>query len=169
MSTEEWRAVVGYEGIYEVSSHGRVRRQTNTGWRKLNSYRTSSGHLMIGLTKFKKRKQVMVHRIVAEAFIGLIPPKMLVHPIDTCKTNNKVDNLEIVTTQFNTQHACDAGLIKHAKGEKHGRAKLTESEVVSLKQLVRQGISLTNVARTYSTTLTNVCDIMKGRRWKHLA
>lgn len=169
MNHEEWRPVVGYVGTYEVSSHGRVQRQTNTGWRKLNPYPASKGYLAVSLYKFKKKTQKVVHILVAEAFIGPIPKGMLVHHKDANKTNNHKDNLQIVTTQFNTQHACDAGLINHAKGDKHGRSKLKEAEVVSLKALVRQGITITNVAKAYNITPTHVHDIMKGRRWKHLS
>lgn len=167
MNHEEWKPVIGYVGIYEVSSHGRIRKQTDKGWKQINPYVTTSGHLMVGLHKFKKRTQLMMHRIVAEAFIGPIPNKMLVHHKDTDKTNNRKDNLEIVTTRFNTQHACDTGLIKHAKGEKHGRAKLTEADV----REIRRRAAFTNdfkLSRMFGVSPTHIADVVARKFWKHV-
>lgn len=80
---EEWRAIAGYEGIYEVSDQGRVRSLDRIGadgrrWTskllKLGQY--PSGHLYVGLFRDGKQKIFQVHRLVLEAFVGPCPEGM---------------------------------------------------------------------------------------------
>lgn len=68
-NTEEWRPVVGYEGLYEVSSHGRVRSLVNAKPRILKRIRNDHGYLNVGLYRDKKQQRIGVHRLVATAFI----------------------------------------------------------------------------------------------------
>lgn len=81
---EEWRPVVGYEGLYEVSNLGRVRRLPVKILRSDGRMTTSKsglmsptpreyGHLFVSLFKDKKRKTDGVHRLVCEAFHGPAP------------------------------------------------------------------------------------------------
>lgn len=109
---EVWKDVVGYEGLYQISSLGRlksmggVRPVGNTGGyrpeRILTPCKSRYGYLKVILCdKNGGRKYTVVHRIVAEAFIPNPDNKPQVNHIDENKTNNAVDNLEWVTCKEN--------------------------------------------------------------------
>lgn len=99
---QEWRPVVGYEGLYGVSNYGEVRKTDGTPMKgNINSY----GYRVVGLTKNGRRKDKKVHQLVALAFLPTIPGKDYVNHKDGDKLNNFVDNLEWVTKGENSRHA----------------------------------------------------------------
>ena len=79
MSMEEWRAIVGFEGCYEVSDLGRVRalRRKGTAGGLLTPWLDACGkrvaYLRVDLFRAGRRKKAMVHRLVAQAFLGPAP------------------------------------------------------------------------------------------------
>ena len=109
---EEWRSIEGYEGLYQVSSLGRVRScdrfvNSNGGTRlhkgkvlKPGMYRV--GYLHVVLCKEGKPTAFSVHRLVYEAFHGKIPEGMQVNHIDEDKSNNSLNNLNLMTPKENT-------------------------------------------------------------------
>ena len=116
---EEWRAVSGYEGLYEVSSGGKVRRisgwgNKNNGWRQATGLvkleTNKSGYMRIKLSKNGIRTWYLVHRLVALAFIENPDEKPYVNHKDGNKANNSVDNLEWCTSRENQVHAFATGL-----------------------------------------------------------
>ena len=101
---EEWRPVVGWEDLYEVSDQGRVRsfdrtvhckngRTRRYKGRLLKPRKDRDGHLKINLYKDGKPKTKFVHRMVLEAFVGSCPEGMECLHIDGNPANNCVDNL----------------------------------------------------------------------------
>lgn len=105
---EVWKDITGYEGYYQVSDAGNVKRVQKTGVMKI----TFTPYGTVTLCKNHKKKLALVHRLVAEAFIPNPENKKAVNHIDGDKTNNHVDNLEWNTYQENCQHAYDNGLSK---------------------------------------------------------
>ena len=107
---ELWLPVAGYEGLYEVSSIGRVRSlRTSTRikdkcGRIMRLKIDQRGYFRVNLTAEKKSKATLVSRIVASAFIP--NPQML--PIvghnNDIKTDNRVDNLYWTTADENLTH-----------------------------------------------------------------
>lgn len=69
ISTEQWRDIAGYEGVYQVSDLGRVRSHKSGEWIVMKGGTNSWGYLNVGLCKDGKRKVFSVHRLVAQAFI----------------------------------------------------------------------------------------------------
>lgn len=112
-AVEEWRAVKGYEGYYEVSSLGNIRgidREVpcKNGTSKCirgrvmrQSTHYKNGYKSVMLTSGCKQKRLLVHRIVAQAFIP--NPKNIpeVNHIDENKANNTPSNLEWCTHEYN--------------------------------------------------------------------
>lgn len=117
---EIWKDVIGYEGLYKVSNLGNVISINYNGTKKskLLAYHLNyKGYARVHLTKNKQDKYMSVHRLVAEAFIPNIKKYPQVNHKNGIKVDNRVDNLEWCTNEYNFQHALNTGLIKKkAKG-----------------------------------------------------
>jgi hypothetical protein len=99
---ETWKAVVGYEGLYEVSDAGRVRslpRNTTSG-KILKPTPRTKGHLAVSLHNMG-RKSVAVHKLVLEAFVGPAPVGMECCHNDGIPSNNVLSNLRWGTKSSN--------------------------------------------------------------------
>lgn len=101
---EIWRAIEGYEGIYEVSDQGRV-RNIKRGGRVIADAKVAHGYISVNLYKNNQSMPYLVHRLVAKAFIPNPENKPQVNHKDMVKSHNFVDNLEWVTAQENIEHA----------------------------------------------------------------
>ena len=101
---EQWAPIPGYEGLYEVSTHGRVQslpRNTTKG--KILKQSLSSGYLTVSLSKQGVETDFKVHQLVALAFLGPRPVGMQVRHLDGIKVNLYVGNLRYGTVSEN-QH-----------------------------------------------------------------
>lgn len=101
----DWKNVVGYEGHYMVSDQGEV-MSVKRGKRLMKIFFNQKGYPRLTITKNGKMKQVFVHRLVAEAFIGTVKEGYSVNHIDGNKTNNHISNLEIISNSENIIHSC---------------------------------------------------------------
>ena len=134
---EEWKAVKGYEGLYEVSNTGKVRsidrvvihkngKATKRKGKELFftiSKMSAKGHqprASVQLWKENKAKLIHVHRVVATAFIPNPENKPTVNHIDGNPLNNNVWNLEWATYSENQKHAYRTGLTKPVYGRLPG-------------------------------------------------
>jgi len=114
---EEWKDVVGYEGIYQVSNLGNVKRISKTRGVNIkykNDYilkpmDNGKGYLRVKLTNNGISKRVMLHRIIAEAFIPNIYNKKVVNHINCNLKDNSINNLEWCTQSENCLHAVKLG------------------------------------------------------------
>ena len=105
LMNEKWKAVEGYDGLYEVSDLGRVRSHKSGEWRVKKLHRTTKGYLQIDLYRDGKKKMCMVHRLVAQAFIpNDDETKTQINHRNECKSENKVSNLEWCTAQYNNTY-----------------------------------------------------------------
>lgn len=114
LATEEWRAVVGYEGFYEVSSLGRVRslyRWSKHRPDRLRQLFPCKGYCRCILSRAGEPKSFTVHVLVMAAFVGLRPEGMVINHKDAVKINNRIENLEYVTVAENAAHAARMGLM----------------------------------------------------------
>lgn len=125
---EEWKDVVGYEGLYIVNKIGIVKsipriRQTNDGimcklkGKQIAQQISHRGYYRVQLFKNRYQKPILVHRIVALAFIDNPQNKPCVNHKDGNQLNNNVDNLEWCTLSENSIHARKVlGKVKMKKG-----------------------------------------------------
>lgn len=107
---EIWKSVLGFECVYEVSNLGRVKSITRLKsnnktlkGRILNPTIIKNEYLRVVLAFDNVKKTKLVHVIVAESFLDYIPNKgiICVDHIDNDKKNNKLSNLQIISTQEN--------------------------------------------------------------------
>lgn len=107
----EWRSIPEYEGIYDISEMGEVRRIAGYSdgrkipyGRPVKSRRHSVGYRSITLSKDGITRRFLVHRLVAPAFFGPIPAGKEINHRDGDKTNNHISNLEYMTHSENHFH-----------------------------------------------------------------
>jgi hypothetical protein len=115
---ENWKEVSGFDGFYAVSNLGRIKSLSRTVCREGGKPRTlpermmkcakhCNGYLHVSLRKpGEKQIKRLVHRLVAEAFLGLTRNDEVNHK-DGIKTNNVIANLEPCTHAENMAHAWD--------------------------------------------------------------
>lgn len=106
LETERWKPIVGYDGVYEVSSLGRVRSKKSGGEKILRPGKTTNGYVQVVLYKDKKSKAFLVHRLVAEAFVpndNILNTE--VNHINEDKTDNRASNLEYCDRQYNMTYS----------------------------------------------------------------
>jgi len=186
--TEEWRAVDGYRGLYDVSNHGRIRsydRIVRTkdrcgSWttRKMNGKILSTppnnqgkGYPYCNLVKNGKRVSVTVHRLVALTYVPNPDDKPEVNHKDGNPRNNHFSNLEWVTHKENMVHASISGLLPEGMsgpGEKSPAAKLTDDDVRRIKRRLHIGESCKIIAKDFIVGESAIREIKMRRSWVHV-
>lgn len=166
---EKWMPT-SWSSDYEVSNYGNVRswrpagnsRSIPTEPRMLSQW-NSNGYLAVTLCVNQKMKNFLVHRLVAEAFIGICPSKMIVCHIDDNKKNNIVSNLKYGTYSENGIDAVRNGRL--ASGEDSPVAKLTNADVDIARHLVLSlGKTHREVAEIFGVARSTISGIINGRR-----
>jgi hypothetical protein len=115
---EIWKPVADSNGIYYISSHGRVKSYKYGKERILKPGLVGvpgNQYLAVVLTIKSNKKTIKIHRLVALAFIENIENKSTVNHIDTNKLNNHIDNLEWNTSKENINHAWQNGLCESSR------------------------------------------------------
>ena len=101
---ETWKAIAGYEGIYEVSDLGRIKSLKYGKEKILKPGKNHGGYLHVNLCKDGKVEQPKIHRLVAEAFIPNPNNLETVNHKDEVKTNNVASNLEWMSQKDNNNY-----------------------------------------------------------------
>lgn len=113
-----WKRVKGYEALYLVSTKGEVKSLRKN--KKLKLLNMSNGYLKVCLYKDNKMSNILVHRLVAEAFIPNPENKPLVDHINTNRKDNNVKNLRWVTNKENSNNPLSIENNRKAQsGENH--------------------------------------------------
>lgn len=135
---KDWKPVVGYEGLYEVSNMGDVRSLDRTvkhnyggdcvkKGRELSRYKCQTGYYEVGLSVVNKVKTLRVHRLVALAHIPNPNNYPILNHKDGDKLNAAASNLEWCTQSYNMKHAFDSGLVR-----KHTPARIKSFEKAAI-------------------------------------
>lgn len=174
---EVWKSVVGFEGYYEVSDHGRVKSLSRKGCREhgcvtysIKTDRYLAIHeCMVTLVKGSGRYKRLVYRLVLEAFVGPCPIGMIAcHFPDRDRSNNRLDNLMWGTYQENESHKTIHGT--KAVGVKNGGGvKMSEEKVRQLRTMYADGLySQQSLASLFEISLCTVQRILYRKNWKHV-
>lgn len=164
---EMYKDIEGYEGLYQISNLGNVKRLAGKGCRKerLLKYHTNSdGYEIVCLSKNGICKRYKVHRLVAATFIPNPTYLQEVNHKDENKANNTVDNLEWCTKKYN---------INYGYGNKHRSNSLVnnvyKSKPILCVELNKIFPSLAEAARFFNKNQQgNICKCLKGVRSKAL-
>ena len=172
---EGWRSIPEWSDLYEASNLGNVRsldrvmvdsigRTRHFKGRVLNPGSNPAGYLFVKLCENGLETQVYVHHIIALAFIGKCPPGYVIHHTNGIVTDNRPINLEYLTRRDHAKTKAPTGRC----GEGHSQAKLTEIEVLSIRNLKKEGQRTGKVAQSFSVSPSTICDIVQRRSWTHL-
>jgi hypothetical protein len=167
---EEWVPVNEYEG-YFISNLGRVKstlHRYGNYKRFLIQQKNKDGYLRVSFSRNRKNKCFFVHRLVAKHFIKNEENKTDVNHIDGLKENNSVFNLEWNTKSENIKHSINYGLRIMGKGQNHNLSKLTDSDVIYIKQSLLKKVSQYYLADKYKVTQSCISNIKRGVTWSHL-
>ena len=128
---EQWKAIVieksgvvyDYTGLYEVSNLGMV-KNSKTG-RILKPRKSNRGYLYVDLSKDGKQERFSIHRLVAYNFIfnDNFNEKTQVNHIDQNKQNNKQDNLEWCSSEYNMRYSHKGKIVSEKTREKLSKAQ----------------------------------------------
>lgn len=184
MNKEIWKDVKGYEGYYKVSNYGNVKSvdrvikskspRHNNGLIKrkgavMKQRLSHKGYPTVYLSKNNSQKTVVVHRLVAKAFIPNPENKPQVNHKDTDKENNNVNNLEWSTNIENMRHAVKSGVFDDRVGEKSPRAILKKNEVLKIRKLYNEtDMTQHEIGHMFGVTNFTVSDIITGKTWTHI-
>lgn len=171
LMNEVWRPVVGFEGFYEVSSFGRVRsvdrrvpcaggKTRQLKGKLLASKLNAKGYPRVPLCKNNKSGSVLVHRLVAMAFVDNHLSLPCINHKNGDKTDNRPDNLEWCTHRQNSQHALASGLYK--VGEKHHGSKHTRDQALMVLGALRCGVRHPVIIGQFGVTQHFVTSIAQG-------
>lgn len=139
--------VKGYEGLYAVTSCGKVWSYRNK--RFLTPEDNGHGYLRVNLHKDGKDKKYMIHRLVAEAYIPNPENLPQINHKDENKTNNCLQNLEWCDAKYNVNYGT--------------RTEKTKKPILQYDldgNLIREWPSTADVGKEVSST---ICNCLKGR------
>lgn len=177
MSIEVWKDIVNYEGLYQVSNKGRVKRLEGKCLAKAGKYRTVTESI---LTCFPNKtrynylyvnlnnngvKQFRVHKLVALHFIPNPNNLPEVNHIDGNKNNNNVENLEWCTNLENIRHSYKIGTHKIRTRENAPNTKLTLEQVVQIKERLAKKESGRSIAKHFNISEGMISLIKNNKYW----
>lgn len=168
---------------YGISKDGRIwsRKQRHTGelratWKPLKRTLDQKGYYVANLYcgQPSKLHRVKIHRLLWQTFIGSLEPGYVINHINGDKTDNALDNLEMVTQKENMKCAWEMGLMADSRPPMfdhttHSGVKFTEEQVRSIRNRYKKPCnSLSSLAREYHVHPSTIHDIVTRKTWKHL-
>lgn len=153
---EKWKQLT-YPG-YFVSSFGNI--LSSKRWKIIRNLSSTNGYLRVNLGN--KNRGLLVHRLVAIAFLGVPKTKMEVNHKDGNRSNNMVENLEWVTRAQNHFHSWNTNV---SRREMSQSSKLNWIIVKKIREEKRNGKKQKDIAKKYSISCAHICKILKNKSW----
>ena len=171
-NNEIWKDVKDYEGVYQVSNLGRIKSLKRL-WvnddRIIKGYPDGNGYHQIDLHVNGRRKVYKVHRLIAMSFVPNVNNFREINHRNGIKTDNRAENLEWVTRSDNMKHCFATGLHETMAGERCGRHKLKEKDVIFIRESVgRLEYSQAALARKFNVSRSLISKIILGLCWTYL-
>lgn len=157
-----FKKIYEYEN-YLISDTGVVKNIKFQKEHILTIHITGRGYLFINLYKNGKKKTGLIHRLLANAYIPNPENKPQINHKNGIKKDNRLENLEWVTSSENHIHARKLKLIYRAN------AKLYENDVLCIHGLIlSETFNQLELSKIYNVTPTTICDILHLRSWRNI-
>jgi hypothetical protein len=161
---EEWKPIEGYEELYEVSNTGKVIALPkevsipNGAKRRHERHEVAQemmdkGYKRVSLCRNGEINKVLVHVLVASAYIPNPHDYPILNHRDGDKGNNHVLNLEWCTQAYNQHHAIESGL----------RPGITTAQIEEIRDLLDKGLTTKQIAEQVGRSRQRIADIQSGR------
>lgn len=164
---EIWKSVLGYEGLYEVSSFGRIkalaaarpcgRHKKATKKEKILSPKNQIRYWGATLSKNGVKEQVLIHRIMAICFLPNLFNLPQVNHINSDSLDNRLENLEWCTPSENQQHGLKSGNRKSGGSHKQAKTLLDTNTGIFYE-------CVNDAAFVYGFSRTHITNMMTGHR-----
>lgn len=170
---EIWKPVLGYEGFYEVSNYGRVRSLTRYVKTAID-YHTKrlikgkllksdivSGYDRVDLCVEGSVAHYFIHRLVWGAFNGPIPEGMQINHLNEDKTDNRLENLSLVTPKENVNWG--TGIERMMRNRKGKTTPKAICQYTTNNELVRRWGSFHEIERVCGYNNGYICACCRGK------
>ena len=172
--TIRWAAIPGFDGAYEVSTDGQIRRGTDcpeNGLRRgtIKKHRVDRFGYARVTCRRPDGKPVIVspHIAVLQAFVGPRPLGYDASHLNGIRLDNRLENLAWETASENHLRKIEHGTI--VRGEKHKCSKLTEKQVVDIRQKYVPGVTrYIDIANEYGVSNVLIGRIVNRKAWRHV-
>ena len=165
---ESWRAIPGFEGLYEISDAGRVRslrfRNKQTDKPRLKVLRPASApskYARVCLRKGGRTYTYTIHRLVLISFTGVLLEGHDVAHLNGQPLDNRLENLVWATRSENE-------LQKSLQGRWRRDSKLDPQKVIAIRGLFAEGKLPKEIALIYHVRPATIYDVIQHKTWKHV-
>jgi hypothetical protein len=177
-STEIWKPIIGFEGLYEASNLGRARSIDRTVIAKNGQAKVLKGKLLtvsvykgalyaaVVISKDGKYKSTHIHGLICEAFHGRRPKGFVARHLNGNCLDNRAENLQWGTPKQNMADQYEHGTRITWRSMAH--AKLNPDKVRRLRRLRERGESQPAIAAALGVSQTTVWLVLQGRAWAHV-
>lgn len=171
---EVWMPVPDYEGLYEVSNLGNVRRDPQAPARSLGVPGASikpvmtSGYLVVSLSKRGVVKTHRLHKIVMRAFCGDEP----FDGAHVCHNDGITSHCQLTNLRWDTAAGNQADIDRHGtrcRGEDVFGAVLTEDGVREIRRRLASGERYPTIASDHGVSVSTIYQIKHNKIWRHVA
>lgn len=163
---KRWASVPSHPE-YLVSTDGEVFSTYAKRILKPSRNQSGTGYFMV----FLNGEPMTNHRAVASAFIGPLRKGFEVNHKNGIKTDNRLENLEVITKAENAKHSqrvLGNPPPPHKRGTDHWKARLSERDVLEIRRLYAAGETQMNLAATFGVKQAHVSRIVHRQTWKHI-
>lgn len=143
---------------YFVDEKGNVWSSKRGELAKMHTRPNNRGYIQVVISDKGKQKCLLVHRLIAETYLGSLEGLTVNHK-NGDKLNNYLDNLEIISQKENNRHALNAGLTK--VGEAHSKAKISDSDLIDMIKEIQGGLSTVKASVKYGLSQSYVSKVMR--------
>lgn len=164
--SELWRDIPGYEGHYQASDQGRIKSLKHNKERILSQCVRFGGYLFVNLSFNKTYRGLGINRLVLQAFEGKRSKEFQASHLNGNNKDNRLSNLKWESPSENNCRKREHGTI--VRGSKQCLSKLTEKDVMTIRQLLRGNKKQAEIAGLFNVNQTAISKINTGKTWKHL-
>lgn len=167
---ETWKPAAGFEGRYEISDQGRVKtllRHRGQQGMILKTLPNKDGYPFVSLSNGNGgHASRTVHRLVLDAFVGPCPPNKECSHRNGVRSDCRLVNLEWATEKENQAMRRVHGTT--CQGSRNRLAKLSESDVMTIREMISSGSSMRSLSRKYGVTFACISLIKNRKNWRHI-
>ena len=157
---EEWKDIKGFEGLYQVSNLGRIKSFYRLEEKILKPLITK-GYYQVCLFKQAIKKKYLVHRLVWSAFNGSIPEGLQVNHINEIKSDNRLENLNLMTSKENCNWG--TGIERRVKNLINGKKSKPVLQFDLNDNFIKEYPSIRQVYRETGFAFQNIYTCCKGK------